>query len=82
MYDFVVLGDFLLNFLSIYVNYIGLQRCLGHMAWAPVGCEGRSQAGPMGRQLEVGAQRAPDLDFLSLTYFDMEAALRCSFIVH
>ena len=28
-------------------------------AWAPEGREGRSQAGPKGHQLEVGARRAP-----------------------
>ena len=28
-------------------------------AWAPEGCEGRSQAGPKGHQLEVGARKAP-----------------------
>ena len=27
--------------------------------WAPEGREGRSQAGPKGHQLEVGARRAP-----------------------
>ena len=32
-----------------------------HFNWAPVGREGRSQAGPKGRQLEVGARRAPRL---------------------
>ena len=35
--------------------------CVGHTAWVPEGCEGRSQAGPKGRKLEVGAQRAPKL---------------------
>ena len=38
-----------------------LHRWLGHTAWAPEGREGRSQAGPKGRKLEVGAQRAPRL---------------------
>ena len=33
-------------------------RCVGHTAWAPEGREGRSQAGPKGRRLEVGARRA------------------------
>ena len=28
-------------------------------AWAPEGREGRSQGGPKGHQLEVGARRAP-----------------------
>ena len=36
-----------------------LHRCVGHTAWAPEGREGRSQAGPKGRKLEVGARRAP-----------------------
>ena len=36
-------------------------RGVGHTAWAPVGREGRSQAGPKGRKLEVGARRAPRL---------------------
>ena len=35
--------------------------CMGHTAWVPEGREGRSQAGPKGRKLEVGAQRAPKL---------------------
>ena len=34
---------------------------MGHTAWAPEGREGRSQAGPKGRKLEVGAWRAPRL---------------------
>ena len=34
--------------------------CVGHMAWAPKGREGR-EAGPKGRNLEVGARRAPRL---------------------
>ena len=34
---------------------------VGHTAWVPEGREGRSQAGPKGRKLEVGAQRAPKL---------------------
>ena len=38
-----------------------LHWCMGHTAWAPDGREGRSQAGPKGRQLEVGARRAPRL---------------------
>ena len=33
--------------------------CVGHTAWAPEGREGRSQGGPKGRRLEVGARRAP-----------------------
>ena len=36
-----------------------LHCCVGHTAWAPEGREGRSQAGPKGRQIEVGARRAP-----------------------
>ena len=32
--------------------------CVGHTAWAPKGGEGRSQGGPKGRRLEVGARRA------------------------
>ena len=32
---------------------------VGHTAWAPEGREGRSQAGPKGHQIEVGARRAP-----------------------
>ena len=35
--------------------------CVGHTARVPEGCEGRSQAGPKGRKLEVGAQRVPKL---------------------
>ena len=34
---------------------------MGHTAWAPEGRKGRSQAGPKGRDLEVGAQRASRL---------------------
>ena len=34
---------------------------VGHTAWAPEGREGRSQAGPKGRQLEVGPRRGPRL---------------------
>ena len=34
---------------------------MGHTAWAPEGREGRSQRGPKGRKLEVGARRAPKL---------------------
>ena len=34
---------------------------MGHTAWAPEGREGRYQAGPKGRSLEVGARRAPRL---------------------
>ena len=33
--------------------------CVGHTAWAPEGHNGRSQGGPKGRKLEVGARRAP-----------------------
>ena len=36
-------------------------RYVGHTAWAPEGREGRSQRGPKGLKLEVGAQRAPKL---------------------
>ena len=38
-----------------------MQCCVGHTAWAPEGREGKSQAGPKVRQLEVRAQRAPRL---------------------
>ena len=38
-----------------------MQRCVGHTAWAPEGREGRSQGGPKGHRLEVGARRAPKL---------------------
>ena len=38
-----------------------LHCCVGHTAWAPEGREGRYQAGPKGRTLEVGARRAPRL---------------------
>ena len=41
--------------------YQHLHWCVGHTAWAPVGREGRSQAGPKGHWLEVGARRAPKL---------------------
>ena len=34
---------------------------MGHTAWAPEGREGRYQAGPKGRNLEVGARMAPRL---------------------
>ena len=34
---------------------------VGHTAWAPEEHEGQSQAGPKGRQLEVGSRRAPTL---------------------
>ena len=36
-------------------------HCVGNTAWAPEGLEGRSQAGPKGHQLEVGALQAPKL---------------------
>ena len=48
---------FIWNWISHYL----MQRCVGHAAWVPNGHEGQSQAGPKGRQLEVGAQRAPRL---------------------
>ena len=38
---------------------VELQYCVGHTAWAPEGCEGRSQGGPKGRRIEVEARRAP-----------------------
>ena len=38
-----------------------LHCCVGHTASAPEGREGRYQAGPKGRSLEVGARRAPRL---------------------
>ena len=38
---------------------------VGHTAWAPEGREGRSQAGPKGRQLEVGPLRGPSTLYLS-----------------
>ena len=41
-----------------------LHYCVGHTAWAPEGREGRYQAGPKGRNLEVGAQRAPTLSLV------------------
>ena len=34
---------------------------MGHTAWAPEGREGRSQAGPKGRKLEVRPRRGPRL---------------------
>ena len=34
---------------------------MGHTAFTPEGREGRSQAGPKGRQLEVGPRRGPRL---------------------
>ena len=34
---------------------------VGHTAWAAEGREGQSQAGPKGRQLEVGPLRGPRL---------------------
>ena len=40
-----------------------MQRCVGHTAWAPEGRKGRSQGGPKGHRLEVGARRAPKLLF-------------------
>ena len=44
-----------------FVRLIWLHHCVGHTAWAPEGREGRSQAGPNGRNLEVGPQRGPRL---------------------
>ena len=32
---------------------------MGHTAWAPEGREGRYQAGPKGRNLEVAPRRGP-----------------------
>ena len=45
-----------------------LHCCVGHTAWAPEGREGRYQAGPEGRNLEVGARRAPRLLVLNKTF--------------
>ena len=39
----------------------GTVLCVGHTAWAPEGRKGWSQGGLKGRQLEVGARRAPRL---------------------
>ena len=41
--------------------WTGVEGVVGHTAWAPEGHEGRYQAGPKGRNLEVGARRAPTL---------------------
>ena len=41
---------------------------VGHTAWAPEEHEGQSQAGPKGRQLEVGSRRAPFTSSI-YTYF-------------
>ena len=43
---------------------------VGHTAAAPEGREGQSQAGPKGRQLEVGPRRGPRL--LVETYLDRQ----------
>ena len=61
-----------LDFLTIFSHFCCLSfqwphRCVGHPAWAPEGREGRSQAGPKGHQLEVGARRAPKV--LECIYF-------------
>ena len=50
-----------------------LHWCMGHTAWAPEGREGRYQAGPKGRSLEVGARRAPRL--LVFVYFKFHFTL-------
>ena len=41
--------------------YAWLHHWVGHTTWASKGRKGRSQAGPKGRKLEVGAQWAPRL---------------------
>ena len=38
-----------------------MDRAVGHPAWAPEGREGRSQAGPKPRQLEVRLRRGSRL---------------------
>ena len=40
---------------------IALHCCVGHTAWAAEGREGRYEASPKGRKLEVWARRAPRL---------------------
>ena len=51
-----------LNFSLLYAS------CLGHKAWVPEGCEGKSQAGPKGCQLEVRARRAPKLLYVYINF--------------
>ena len=41
--------------------FLQMHCCVGHTAWAPEGREERSQGGPKGRRVEVGARRAPKL---------------------
>ena len=43
--------------------------CLGHTAWAPEGREGRSQGGPKGRRLEVGAPWTSSKNYNSINTF-------------
>ena len=56
---------------------------MGHTAWAPEGREGRYQAGPKGpkgRNLEVGAQRAPRLLVYDIIY-DHPIVFPCVIII-
>ena len=55
---------------------------VGHTAFVPEGHEGRSQAGPKGRNLEVGARMAPRLLVYNIEYlfFFFFGARRCQFI--
>ena len=60
---FCICGQNLLSLSEKYANDTiqWPHRYMGHTAWAPEGREGRSQRGPKGRKLEVGARRAPKL---------------------
>ena len=52
--------------------------CVGHTAWAPEGREGRSQGGPKGHTLEVGARRAPKLLVFYIYYKQACKSQRCN----
>ena len=51
--DCVFLGDF------FWISHYLMHLCVGYTALEPKVRKGQSQASPKGRQLEVGAQRAP-----------------------
>ena len=55
--------------------------CVGHTASVPEGREGRSQAGPKGRSLEVGARRAPRLLVGHIIRVTKVSLLMCSYVL-
>ena len=75
------------NFLDLSTKCFGFVDvlfwiCVSHTAWAPKGHEGRSQAGPKGQQLEVGAQRVPKLLVFYIIYFIFNFSFKEGEIFH